>query len=261
MNGKDIYFYTGAAILDNEGILQLGVSLDMNHPDYFCVGVFNSMKYLDWFESRRLMCERWAWRFNNMRGADQSYLSHNNIQYPDDVMQIIINKLGVEAGTPIERIDLNEENEKEIYAAIQLPLIKYLHERELIRILTRLSELSPQKKNPAIKPLWDFNDLARQIIKAWYIRNGLEIPRIKTPELKGTKWARFEVLVEETLSVGEQSDEELWEWKKRFSELPDYFNRYEERYGPLKQGSRAGNGLEWRTNKKFRRPRTKKSAQ
>ena len=93
--------------------------------------------------------------------------------------------------------------------------------------------------------------MARQIIKGWFVRNSLEIS-----ELKGTKWARFELLVKEALAIGSLTDEQLWEWKERFAEFPrSYFRRYEKRTGePLP----SKDGLEWRTNTKFRRPRTKK---
>ncbi len=84
----------------------------------------------------------------------------------------------------------------------------------------------------------------------------------KPHESEKTAYARFEELVRLAQNAGPQSDDELWEWKRRFDEFSNkksYFRRYEDRNEPLSQGQGAGNGLEWRTNQKFRKRKQRKS--
>ena len=265
---KEFYRERGIHVKPSSDIIpfleQYGIGLqyaDYTHPN---AGNFSQELYTKWIEARRQLCERRGWLARDIikYGGDTQTLFGKQLTLPYHLMELIWKLTDSPSVTPLDKIIIDKKKAGIIYPEIQIPFISWLNKNELNRISARLDELSPQKKNPAIKPLCDFNDLSLQIIKGWYIRNNLEIPQIKIPELKGTKWARFEVLVEDALAVGPQTEEQLWEWKRRFDEFrSNYFNRYEERHGQLKQGPGSGNGLEWRKNPRFRRPRTKKTPQ
>ncbi len=295
MSDKDTYFLTEAVLLvtkgplageDNEVVKDLkefyqergihvepsseiipvlelySIHLQYNDPAYPRTGTFDPAHYLDWIEARRQGCERRGWLAKGiikyggnyqMRLLEEPYL-------PINLMELICELTDSPSGTTLDKIIIDKNKSGIIYPEIQIPFISWLNKNELNRISARLKDLSPNKTNPAIKPLWEFTDLARQVIEAWYIRNNLEIPKIEYPGIKLTDWDRFVELIREALAVGPQTDEQLWGWKRRFAELPAYFKRYGERYNPLKWGPGSGNGLEWRDNPNFRKPRTKTSA-
>lgn len=74
-----------------------------------------------------------------------------------------------------------------------------------------------------------------------------------------TQASQFKTLVKEALAAERQTESELWSLKKQFESFPDsYFNRYAYGLESFQDGAGSGNGLEWRRNPKFRKPRSKK---
>ncbi len=243
--------------------LQLwGINLQYNDPSYKTNGTFSAEKFLEWIEVKRKACENRGWLARDIikYGGDTQTLFGKQFTFPHHLMELIWELTDSPSGNALDQITIDKKKSGIIYQKIRIPFISWLNKNELNRISARLKDLFPNKTSLAIKPLWEFNNLARQVIEGWYIRNGLEIPKIEFPGIKLTDWDRFVELIREALAVGPQTDEQLWGWKRRFSELPDYFKRYGERYSPLKWGPGSGNGLEWRDNPKFRKPRTKTSA-
>lgn len=265
---KEFYQERGIHVEPSSDIIpfleQYGIGLryaDYAHPK---AGNFNPELYSKWIEARRQLCQRRGWLARDIikYGGDTQTLFGKQLTFPHHLMELIWELTDSPSGTLLDKIVIDKNKSGIIYPKIQIPFISWLNKNELNRISARSIELSPQKKNPAIKPLWDFNDLTRQIIEGWYIRNSLEIPKIEYPGIKLSKMDRCYELFKEAMEAGPQTPEQLQEWERRFSEFhSNYITRCAKRYGSIKQGPGAGNGLEWRKNPKFRKARAKKPAQ
>ena len=112
-------------------------------------------------------------------------------------------------------------------------------------------------RGPRVQLILDFSEGVIDFIEAWFARAGLDFPEIELVSAHRSKSDQFVDLIKEALEVGQQTGEQLWDWKERFGEFPkSYFRRYQKRRAPFKQGAGSANGLEWRTNSKFRKPRS-----
>ncbi len=101
-------------------------------------------------------------------------------------MELICELTDSPSGNTLDKIIIDKNKSGIIYPGIQIPFITWLNKNELNRISARLNNLFPNKTSLAIKPLWEFTDLARQVIEGWCIRNNLEIPKIEYPGVKLT---------------------------------------------------------------------------
>lgn len=261
MSDKDTYFLTESVSLKYLRLIQTGIRLDKDRKEFVYEGPYTAEKHLAWIEHRRRRCQQRGWLAKDIInvGGDMQILFGKELSFPPDLMELIWKLTDSPTGTPYSEIKINEKISGLIYREIQIPFISWLHENTLKSIISRREELLPNKNNPAIKSLWEFNQVAQNVIEGWYVHNGLDVPQIAAPGARGNLWLEFIDFVKGALACGQQTDVQLWEWKERFSEFPaSYFRRYEKRTGkPLPSTS----GLAWRRNPKFRKPRKKKSAQ
>lgn len=239
---------------------QYGIGLkyaDYAHPN---AGNFNHELYSKWIEARRQLCERRGWLARDIikYGGDTQILFGKQLYLPPYIMELIWKLTESTSGTTLDKIIIDKDKSGIIYRKIQIPFISWLNKNELNRISARLKDLSPNKTNPAIKPLWEFTDLARQVIEGWYIRNNLGIPKIEYPGIKLTLWARFEARMDEIVQLKGLSETDLWALKEELSHYPaPYFQRYAKLKGITLDDVEA---LAWRKNPRFRKARSKKSA-
>ena len=261
---KEFYRQRGIHVEPSSDIIpfleQYGIGLqyaDYAHPN---AGNFNHEVYSKWIEARRQLCERRGWLARDIikYGGDTQTLFGKQLTFPHHLMELILELTDSPSGTLLDKIIIDKKKSGIIYPEIQIPFNSWLNKNELNRISARLNELIPQKNNPAIKPLWDFDDLARQIIGGWYIRNNLEIPKIEYPGNKLTLWARFEARIDEIVQLKGLSETDLWALKEELSHYPaPYFQRYAKLKGITFDDVEA---LAWRKNPRFRKARSKKSA-
>ncbi len=235
-------------------IEQYGIMLkygDYAHPQ---AGNFKPELYTKWIEARLEFCKDRGWLAKDILkyGGDMKILfgkGLNNI--PIQIMDLIKKSTGSPTTTHLDELIIDKKIAGLIKPVIEIPFISWLNQVELNQVSARLNELFPQKINPAIKPLWEFTDLARQIIEGWYIHNTQEIPKIEYPGIKLSEMDKCYEIFKQAATCGPQTPEQLQEWKQRFSIFPDNYmtrcaERYVERIGPVTMGPGSGNGLEWR---------------
>ncbi len=249
---------------DTKGAFFLyGINLDYTeyaHPE---VGNFDSDHYMDRIESRRQLCAAQKWRAKDIQefgGNFQIYLLRSP-DLTDELMQLIWEWTQSPTGTPLDQINFNEKISRIKKPKSHIPIISWLHEIELLRIVARREKLSPNKNNPVIKAQWEFHKVAQQVIEAWFSRNELDIPKIYVEGQRGYMKQRFLELIDEALYCGQQTPEQLWEWKARFSEFEKgtfFSDFYKDKDQTKLEGEGSGNGLEWRNNDLYKYSRGQK---
>ncbi len=249
MPPPDTYFLTESVSLEYQRLIQRGIGIDKDRKEFQYEGPYTQEKHYQWVEQRRRQCQQRGWLAKDIIkvGGDMQILFGEKLSFPPDLMELIWKLTDSPTGTPFSEIKIDEKISGLLYPEIQIPFISWLHKNTLKSIISRREELLPNKNNLAIKSLWDFNNLARQVIEAWYIRNNRAIPKIEYPGIKLSEMDKCYELFKEAMEARPQTPDKLQEWKQRFDEFPsNYIPRCAKRYGSIKQGPGAGNGLEWR---------------
>ena len=253
---KEFYQERGIHVEPSSDIIpfleQYGIGLQYGEYAHPNAGNFNHETYSKWIETRRQLCELRGWLARDIikYGGDTQTLFGKQLTLPHHLMELIWKLTDAPSGTPLDKIIIDKNKSGIIYPEIQIPFISSLNKNELNRISARLKELYPSKTSLVIKPLWEFNYLAIQVIEGWYIRNNREVPKIEYPGIKLSDMDKCYELFKEAMEAGPQTPDQLQEWKRRFKKYPsNYITRCAKKYGSIKQGPGAGNGLEWRRGK------------
>lgn len=252
---SNIFFLAESVSLESKQLTQRGINLDKDRKEFLYDGAYTADKHFAWIEHRRLRCQQRGWLARNIidYGCDMKISFFINLSFPPELMGIIRKLTDAPTGKPSDELIIDEEKASLIYPEIQVPIISWLHNNELIRISARLKELYPNKNNPDGKTLWEHANLCREVIEGWFIRNNQEIPKIEYPGVTLSKIDRCFDLFKKAATCGPQTAEQLVEWKQRFKEFkPVYVTRCAEKYvkiygeDSVTMGTGSDNGLAWR---------------
>lgn len=218
-----------------------------------------------------------------------------NFYFPELILDLIRKETQSPTGAQLDNIIIDNKNSRLIGFKIDLPIILWLNKKQLQMIASHREELNSNKNNLFVNDELEFLNVAQQFIEVWFVRNSLPAPEIVPGEEDGTgqpemvtivtpisekksrpalpssgsskseanqsDWSRFIDLMRIAMDSGPLDDEALWDSKALFDKFPkSYFSRYEKQFGSFKQGPGSRNGLEWRKNPKFRRPRKTKQS-
>ena len=187
MNKQDSYFLSYAFGVHRHQLVQYGILLDLSNPRAPAMGIYEKDVHLDWIErlkgafKREKFADECEDRFETsvpfkvdpeLRGLVQSV-------WPEFDDEIIIQP---SAASIYDRTRAHDLALQMIKPAVQIPVISYLHEKELIRISQRIQVLESDKENRIIKGLYEFNQLSKYVLEAWFVENELEVPSIGLPE-------------------------------------------------------------------------------
>lgn len=183
MKRKNEYFLTEVVDPMEEAIYQYGIFLYRDQQEAVSNGFYNSNLHLKWVEKLR--------REGATSGWGPHHGSRETIYYPrmeglKDVVSSAWGSIRNQRTKPTLGPGSGKYATKLLNPEVQLPIISWLHENELERIVARLDELESQKKrNPLYETLYEFTLLAKNVIEHWYVRNGKEVPRVKlVPPIK-----------------------------------------------------------------------------
>ncbi|MCH7575921.1 MAG: hypothetical protein IIA59_12490 [Candidatus Marinimicrobia bacterium] len=168
-------------------LVQYGIVLDLSHPSTPTMGIYNRDVHLDWIErlKRAFIREKFADECEERFEASVLFEAEPELKkllqsvWSDFDQNMIIRPSHAEKndGTRAHKIapEMNRDT-------VQIPVISYLHEKELMTINQRIVALEPTNENPAIKGLYDFNQLSKNVIEAWFIENELKVPSLDIKE-------------------------------------------------------------------------------
>ena len=254
MSNKDTYFLTESVSLGTQQLIQRGIRLDKDRREFQYDGEYTARKHLAWVEYRRKKCQERGWLAKDIIKSycDQRiWLEELNI--PHHLIELLWKLLDSPTGTPYSELIIDDNISALIYQEIQIPIISWIHEKELIRISRELKRIYPNKDSAVGKIEWEYANFIWEVIEGWFIRNKLEIPKIEYPGITLSKIDRCFVLFKEAAECGPQKPEKLEEWKQRFKEFKSvYVTRCAEKYvkiygeDSVTMGRGSNNGLEWR---------------
>ncbi len=235
-------------------LVALGIWLRIDRP----ISQLFPENYLQEIEQRLMKLGRLGWKaFNETMGKPEGVYIRCVRGHPVGSLILAYLKSVAHDDSDISTEELHRALQSR---KLQKEMCAWLNERELQRITDRIPELERECDHPLGKKRYDFNIICRSIFRDWFLSKDLPVPHLTASSTPKTAAARFRALLEEAMAAGPQTDEELWKWKERFEPYPkSYFDRHAYNMDSYKDGLDSGNGLEWRRNDKFRKPRSKKA--
>jgi len=150
------------------------------------MGTYDPAIHFDWIEKRKqaLRKEKYA---DDSRVSDTDIILYKDDKELKELLQSIWPEFDETRRSKPSQAD---DDDYDVYGyafqmnrpRVQFPVIRYLHEKELGRIIQRIQELEPHCENPVISGIYKFNQLSKQVIEAWFLENKQGMPPIDLPE-------------------------------------------------------------------------------